>query len=325
MRLSLLILALLVLGGCAYVGDPLPPALKVPSPVTDLSASQLGGELQVSFTIPAKTLEDLPLTQLGAIDLKIGSNPSQPFSPEQWSAAAQSVASSVKQPGKVELKLPAKDWANQEVILGVRLSNPKGRFSPWSNFITLKVVNPLNKPTQLRAVATAAGVAIEWANPEPRPALSWKLFRRAAGEANDTEMATVQQPKFLDTGAAFDTAYRYTVQAMEAEAISEMSDPLGITPEDKFAPVAPQGLSILAGPASAQLSWERNQEADLAIYRIYRALPNAPFTKIAESPSAANYRDNTVTAGQSYRYCVSAVDKKGNESPKSESVEILIP
>ena len=325
MRFALTLTSILALTGCAYVGDPLPPALKIPSPVTDLSARQVGPDLLISFTIPEKTMEGLELKTLGSIDLKIGRSPSQPFNPDAWSNSARSIPASANAPAKIETKVPARDWANQEVILGVRMANSKMRVSPWSNFVTLKVVGPLDKPGQLRAIATPAGVELDWVQTNPRPGISWKLFRKASTDAEPVEMATVKAPKFTDIGAAYDTAYQYTVQALEEAAISEASDPLGITPVDKFPPVAPLGLSALAGPNAVQLSWERNQETDLAAYRIYRASPNGNFTKIAESPTAASYRDAAITAGQTYRYQITAVDRKGNESPKSSQVEILIP
>lgn len=325
MRTFILSLATLVLAGCAYVGDPLPPALKVPSPVTDLAARQVGAEILVTFTIPPTTMEGLVLSQVGGVELKIGESPAPPFNPEPWSSTARRVEATADKPGKIETRIAARDWARKEVVIGVRLANARNRVSPWSNFVTLTIAPPLDKPSQLLAVASAAGTTVSWSNPNPQPGRSWKVFRQSAGENEPTEMATVQQPAFLDTGAAYDVAHRYTVIAAEGQAVSESSDAVVITPVDTFAPAAPQGLSALAGPAAAQLSWERNQEPDFALYRIYRASTNGAFTRLAESPSAANYRDATVAAGQTYRYAVSAVDKKGNESPKSEPVEILIP
>lgn len=321
MRIPLLSIVTLLLTGCAYVGDPLPPALKVPKPVTDLAVRQVGGELLVSFTISDKTLEDLALKSIGAVDLKIGVNPKPPFDAERWSGAAKPIATGAVEPGKVDTKVPISEWANQEVVICVRLGNAKGRMSPWSNFVTLKVMPALARPTQLRAVATATGVLIDWA----AQAKLWKIYRFAESDKEPVEMATVKEPKFIDIGAAFDAKYQYTVVALAGDAVSETSEPVTITPVDTFAPAAPQGLSALAGPTAAQLSWERNQEPDLALYRVYRASGDSVFARIAESPSAASYRDAGMKAGQSYRYAVSAVDHKGNESPKSEPVEIQIP
>lgn len=325
MRKAWWLIAVLGLGGCAYVGDPLPPALKVPAPVNDLAVKQLGEELIIRFTIPPATMEGLPLEKLGAVELKAGTA-GTPFVAAEWEKQAQPLAVvAAEGPGSVEVKAPARNWAGKEITLAVRLGNVKGRLSPWSNFARVKVVAPLGKPEGVRAVATAQGVALDWKDAGARPLVSWKVFRQSAGEESAVEMATVKKPQFVDIGAEFDKAHQYTVQALEGEAVSAVSAPVEITPKDTFAPVVPQGLSVLAAPAAVQLSWERNQEADLAGYRIYRAAGEADFVKVGESTGAASYRDSAVMPGKTYRYQVSAVDRKGNESPKSEAVEILIP
>lgn len=324
MRALLLPSIALMLTGCAYVGDPLPPALKIPTPVSDLAVRQVGGELLVSFTVPDKTMEGLELKTLGGVDLRVGPNPPA-FSADAWASGAQTVAVPSPAPGKVETRIDARPWAGREVVVGLRLAGARNRVSPWSNFVSLNVVAPLEKPGQLRAEATAAGVLIEWSRLSAGPNVSWKIYRQSKGEAEAVEMATVREPKFTDIGAAYEVEHRYTVMATEGAAVSAVSEAVAITPEDKFAPATPQGLSALAGPNATQLSWERNQEPDLALYRIYRAGQNTPFVRIAESTTAANYRDNSVTAGQKYRYAITAVDRKGNESPQSEPVEILIP
>lgn len=324
MRIACLSIATLMLSGCAYVGDPLPPALKVPTPVTDLAAHQVGSELLVSYTVPDLTMEGLKMPEVGNVELRVGPA-GAPFSADTWAGNARAIEVPSKAAGKADVKVGVAPFAGQDVVVGVRLANAKGRLSPWSNFVTLRVLAPLAKPSGVRAVATAAGVALEWENPAPSPARQWKVFRQSTGDAEPVEMATAPQPRFVDIGAAYDVAHRYTLIAVEGDAVSERSEPVSITPEDKFAPATPQGLSALAGPAAAQLSWERNQEPDLLLYRIYRSSGNEPAVRIAESTSAANYRDTSVTAGRGYRYSISAVDRKGNESAKSDPVEIVIP
>ena len=73
------------------------------------------------------------------------------------------------------------------------------------------------------------------------------------------------------------------------------------------------------------MTWDRNAEVDFASYRIFRALGDGPLARAAETASAATYRDTAVSTGQRYRYAVSAVDKQGNESQQSQTVEILQP
>jgi hypothetical protein len=320
-----LLLFPLLFTSCAYVGDPLPPALKIPTPVTDLAARQVGADLIISFTIPATTLENLPLTGLSAIDLRLGPNPSQPFNADSWAASATPLNPPLQGPGSLSFKTPASPWVGREVILGVRLANRKGRFSPWSNFLTLNIVAPLAAPINLRAEATASGVALDWEPVANRPNLTWKLFRQSAGEEAPTEMATLQEPKFLDTGAEFGRAHTYTLLATEGAAISPLSQPLTITPLDKFPPAVPQGLSAIASSDAINLTWERNTDPDFASYTLYRATANGPFTAIAAKLTTSYYRDATATPGQTWRYALTALDHNGNESAQSQPVEIPFP
>ncbi len=325
MRNGYLVVLAFSLAGCGYVGDPLPPALKIPLAVTDLAVKQVGSSLLVSFTIPAKTMEGLDLDKIGAVELKVGASVGTPFNADAWSGAAKVADVSATVPGKVEAKIPVADWANQDVVLGVRVANPKMRASGWSNFITLKVVPVLLPPPDFRAVSSAKGVDLDWTDVAKRPGVEWRLYRQGPGEPQATEMGTVTVPRFTDTGAIYDTQYKYTLIAVEGSAISETSEPVTISPVDTFPPATPTGLSVLTGPSANQLSWERNQETDLALYRVFRAVGQGAFVKVFESPTAASYRDAAIASGQLYRYTVSAVDKKGNESPKSEPVEIRIP
>jgi hypothetical protein len=324
MRKKYALLGLLGLWGCAYVGDPLPPALRAPAAVSDLEVKQIGEELVIRFTIPAKTMEGLALEKTGGVELRAGAG-GTPFEPGAWAAGAEAIAVSSEGPGSVEVKAPSRRWAGEEITVGVRVANEKGRLSPWSNLVRVKVVAGLGAPAGLKATATAEGVALEWAGAGPRPTVEWKVFRQSAGEEAAVEMGTVKAPRFLDIGAEFGAAHKYSVQARDGEAVSPVSAAVEITPVDTFAPERPQGLSVLLGPAAAQLSWERNQEADLGLYRIYRAEGEGEFRRAGESAGPASYRDSAIQAGRRYRYAVSAVDRKGNESLKSEAVEISIP
>lgn len=51
----------LLLNGCASPGAPRPPSLHLPEPVRDLSAMRSGGEVRLSFSVPNRTTDGLPL------------------------------------------------------------------------------------------------------------------------------------------------------------------------------------------------------------------------------------------------------------------------
>src|ERR1035438_1387784 len=62
----------LLLTGCGYVGEPLPPALRRPVLVNDLAAVQVGSNIVIQFTIPKITTEDLPIKGGEDIELRVG-------------------------------------------------------------------------------------------------------------------------------------------------------------------------------------------------------------------------------------------------------------
>jgi fibronectin type 3 domain-containing protein len=104
-------------------------------------------------------------------------------------------------------------------------------------------------------------------------------------------------------------------------AESDLSEEAVIKPVDTFPPAAPAGLHATIGPASIELSWDPNGESDVAGYRVYRSAGGGAFGKIADVGIAPSYSDRTVKKDTAYRYQVSAVDRAGNESTRSESVE----
>ncbi len=288
----------ILLTDCGYVGDPLPPALNIPGKVTDLRAVQRGAKIIIDFTIPVRTTEGLLIKRLGPPDLQIGGKPVE------------------APPDKGHIEVPAKDWIGQDAVVQVRTNNARGRFSDWSNAVTLSVVPGLEPPSDLVAKSDPQGVRIAWAGAGDK----WRVLR--LGDAKTVE---VDRAEFLDIGAAFGKEHRYQVVALLKAAESEPSAIVSITPKDEFPPAAPAALTALAGLDSVELSWDRNTEEDLKGYRIYRAEDSGPFAAIATLVEEPAYSDKSVISGKKYRYAVSAIDQTGNESAKSAPIEVATP
>jgi fibronectin type 3 domain-containing protein len=111
------------------------------------------------------------------------------------------------------------------------------------------------------------------------------------------------------------------------------SAPVQVTPRDTFPPAAPANLEITIVPATNQapayieLAWAISPEADLAGYAVYRSdAEDSPgeriTTEILPSPT---FRDISVLPGRRYYYRVSALDRAGNESPRSSAVQADVP
>ena len=302
-----------VLTGCGYVGNPLPPVVNIPLPVRDLKAAQVGDRVVVEFTQPLETTEGLKIKRLGSVDVRVGKK-AEPIE------KAKVVDALLSDTGVARVEVPVKDWVGQDVVIGVRTTNVKGQASAWSNLATLHVAAPPGVPTGLTAVSDSSGARLSWTGSAP----SYRVFRRLADEKDGAQIAEPTEAAFRDETAEYDKKYVYWVVAVDGGARSAESALLEFTPLDTFAPVAPAGLAAIIGPASVELAWESNIEADLRGYRVYRSVAGGTPERLAEV-AAPVFSDKKLMAGKKHSYAVTAVDKHDNEGPKSAAAEVDVP
>lgn len=332
MRLFATAVLFLDLAGCGYVGDPQPPAFHIPKPVLDLQVVERGSKLQVTFTMPAATGEGLPVREAGQIDLRIGPAPAPPFNLKAWLAGTKSIfvewpAISPVTAQTVTQSFDALPWAGKDVIIGVRLTSPTGRPSAMSNLVAASVIPPLTSPAGFAAESRADGVFLRW-NAPAQPGTAYRITRQI-GDGVPQTIANLPETQYLDLVTAFGPTYRYTIQsyvkAGDINALSEPSPEFSIPHIDRFAPAVPTGLNALAGATAIEMGWDRNTDADLAGYRIYRAAGDGEFFRLPGEIEPPSFRDTTVKSGQRYRYVITAVDRLGNESGRSEPAEAEAP
>ncbi len=313
---------LLFLTGCGYVGDPLPPLRNIPGSIADVAAVQRGERLIVQFTPPTLTTEGMPVPTPLRIDLRVGVA-ANPFTHEGWASQAKQIPEAGVKDGITRYEIPSAEWAGREVTIAARTIGPNRKDSGWSNFVNLEIVPAPEKPAGVRPQATPKGVRLTWRGSPGR----YHVFRRAGDEKEYRLAASPEQPEWVDEGAETGKTYSYLVQrivpAGAKTAESDLSDPATITVKDTFPPSAPTGLRAVAATSSIELTWERNTEADLAGYRIYRSVGDGPFEKVGDAAVPA-YSDRAVEAGKPYRYRVSAVDVSGNESERSTDIAVTI-
>jgi fibronectin type 3 domain-containing protein len=116
---------------------------------------------------------------------------------------------------------------------------------------------------------------------------------------------------------------------------SEASKSTEITLSDVFPPDVPQGLVVAGFPVegsdtlAADLVWQPDTESDLAGYNVYRqtlaadgSAAGAAGKLNAALVALPSFHDATVARGVTYRYTVTAVDSKGNESAASVAADL---
>jgi hypothetical protein len=317
-----LVAFLLLLAACGYVGDPLPPLINIPKPVTGLAAVERGDRLIVQFQLPTHTTEQITIRQPLTVDLRLTASPIVPFDIDRWANEARQISGGVVKDQTVRFEIPVAGLAGRQVTLGARVAGANGKHSDWSAMLSVPVVAPLEAPASLRPEATPSGVRVSWSGPQGR----FRVLRRGPGEKEFILAAQVSETQWIDPRTEFGKTYTYIVQRVTDlgaghAAESELSAEISLTPADTFPPAAPSGLRASGSPASIELSWDRNPEPDLAGYRIYRAAPNSAFERLAEIGETPAYSDRTAAPGTAYRYAVAAFDDTANESPRSSPVE----
>ncbi len=227
--------------------------------------------------------------------------------------------------------------------------NARGRSAGLSNQVEVPLAPTLPPPSDVRAQVTPEGVVLTWTgvlheHEAPELRHLYDVYRRtpetpAWSVVGEVQLSTDPHARFVDTGFEWEKTYLYRVVVVTsvirggAAAVQVEGGPsadLQVFAHDVFPPAAPAGLQAVASgvgqPPFVDLTWAPNTEADLAGYNVYRHQAGQQPVKInTELVKAPAYRDREVTAGHNYFYAVTAVDLRGNESPRSPETSESVP
>ncbi len=318
----------LFLASCGYVGPVVPPSPELPTAVTDLAVVERGDQLVITFDTPPRTTDNLAIKRFSEIELHIGPAIT-PFDFDRWAASSRRYELPIPpdndpddpKPRPILKTLPASDWIGKRVDVFVRTAVKKSdHYSQWSNRVVVQVVPPLSPPV-VEAKATKPGYMLTW--PAEVSGLHYEIFRQGPTENTPQQIGTADVPLYVDNTSQWDTPYTYTVVAQKDSASSLPSAPVHVIHADTFAPDVPASITALAGPDSIEISWSRSPDADLKGYYIYRSVNGGSFERQGDLTSLPTFSDHNVERGKTYRYAVSAVDQKGNESDKSAPAEVM--
>ncbi|MGD1212052.1 MAG: hypothetical protein ABR973_11920 [Candidatus Acidiferrales bacterium] len=353
------------LAGCASPGQPIERKAPVPQAVADLAVEQSGNQVVLTFTLPKETVDQRPLKEPPAIEIyrdfepaTAEPHPAVPASPTLLVTIPFGMVAHYAQQGRVRYadSLDAADFTahpDSIAVYAVRTRASEKKDSAESNAAGVRLYPPPEPIADLKADVTPSAIVLSWSPPErtpvgPVPAIAaYRIYRAEAapGATADklglksplAKVGETASPPFTDPQVAFGTTYAYSVRSVVEypgkTLESADSNVLVVMPKDVFPPAAPLGLVVAVvltqggTPAHLELSWAISPETDVAGYNIYRSeQAGAPGTRLNnELLLAPAFSDMNIQPGRRYFYSVTAVDRSGNESPKSAVVSGGVP
>jgi len=344
-------MVVLLASACGRKGPLQPPLARGPQAVEGLAAHQQGGSVILEWTNPLKSIDGRPLESLEAAEIWVlelrPADAKQPPGLQDFEARARlgrRVSPKELQPSPRAAAGRAPDVLFAYPIAGDNAAPPAMAFAVRvldgkkrpSKFCAPVVVEtracPL--PPEIQDVRVFKDrIEVAWAAPAantdgsaPADISGYNVYRaEGRGKPERLTPAPTTNRTFEDRRFSFDAPYTYVVRACasgpDTSLESADSTPRDVVAKDIFPPDPPAGLVAISGPGGISLSWEAGREEDVAGFRVWRKEEGGSgFVSLTSVPLTGNsFTDSAAGKGKSYIYAVSAVDKNGNESPKTES------
>jgi hypothetical protein len=280
-----LIFVALSVAGCGVPGEPVPPSPPIPQVVSDLTATQLGDGVLLTFTLPNKSIRNEKLTATPTLEILRGSVRPDGLPDMRSLRVVDTVPGSVLanyiQAGKVQfLERYAPEEVHgrpgETVVFSVRTRVSERKVSANSNTVVLSLYPVPAEMNTLQAKVTEKSIDLSWTAPTQTSAgeplaggVSFFIYRgeidpasEAAAEkdlhaavwkAPSLQIGTSTAPEYQDTGFDWGKTYVYTVRSAISVngALLQSGDsrPVILTPKDIFPPAAPEDLvsAVLPG------------------------------------------------------------------------------
>jgi fibronectin type 3 domain-containing protein len=279
-----IVFVLLVVTGCGAPGEPVPPAPPVPVAISDLTAHQAGDGVQLTFTMPGRSITSDRLLSTPAIEVLRGAAKPDGSPDLKSLRVADAIPGAIAEKYFVGDKVQFTDALTPEetkaqdgktAIYTVRTRLSQKRASANSNIVSLRLFPVPVRVASVEARVTEPAIELSWAtvnrtsagDPLTVPA-HYNIYRGEL-DAGFTDLANLDasqlnlngklqllasQPEqsYSDKSFEFGKTYAYIVRSvLDRDGValeSTDSTPAIVTPRDTFPPAAPQAISAAVLP-----------------------------------------------------------------------------
>jgi hypothetical protein len=252
----------------------------------------------------------------------------------------------VQNPSSAEIRNNTVFWTDKDLnyrqVYGyrVRAVSVRGGVSQLSDEVRIVPLLSLAVPKGLAARAGDSSVELSWDPVVTRMDgslydgfIGYNIYRGSEpgrAEPQPLNKEPLRTNSFKDTAVANTRTYYYIVRSVDSPALpwkeSLDSAEVQATPRDMTPPGKPAGLTVVPGVGRAFLTWNENQERDLAGYHVYRSTRSGrDYERLTDTVlTRTTFSDETAKPGATYYYRITAIDRSGNESPESEEKKAII-
>ncbi|HET7094092.1 MAG TPA: hypothetical protein VFI22_11450, partial [Thermomicrobiales bacterium] len=206
--------------------------------------------------------------------------------------AAPGAAAATQAAAPAAVPQPATTVTRVYVVRGV---TKKGHPGTPSVRVVVPIVPPPPPPTGLTVDYSETSVTLAWKAPdqtatEPPAAVKYNVYPQTPAPVSAApatpaapglvslapalNAAPLETPSFEHPGAEPGKPQCFVVTTVETVASmsieSPPTDPVCVTPVDRFAPAPPANLAVVATTGAMNLIWDANTEADVAGYLVLR-------------------------------------------------------
>lgn len=333
-----LVLVVAATGACGRKTDPLTPDSPRPEAVNNIKIAVRDVVAYLSWPIPSKNVEG---KKLGTADIKGFRIYRAEQSRERKRPLYRQVAEiGLADPAPAQVQNGIVTWSDTGLQYGkvyvyrIRAYSVKGGASGYSDEVRAAPLLSLAAPKNLKAVGGDGSVTLTWEPVTTRSdgsvhqGFTGYLVYRGTETGKYDDLPLNKDPV---TGSPYEDAavvngkqYYYRVRAVDSPVRPWQESPdsaeAPAAPRDMTPPAPPTAITVVPGVGRVFLTWNENQEKDLAGYHVYRSLKaGGEQERLTDKPlNRITFSDETVKQGATYYYSITAVDKSGNESAGSK-------